>query len=289
MGSGLVFLNYIMEKEKIKKLKKYFKGETDVLMAFVFGSQAKGLNRRVSDWDIGVYFKPEEYLELETERDYPNEDKIRSDLIDILETDEVDFVVLNRAKSSLVYNILREGLPLIMKSKKLYLDLLCKVSYEAMDWWQFVADFYKIREIAKSISPEARTRLQERLTFLETQFEDINHFKELSWEIYRTKRDEQRNVERWVENLVIVSLDIAKIILASEKREIPQSYKDTLKVFTAVYIDSSLADKFSTFAEFRNIIVHEYLDIRWKKIVNFIKEAEKLYPKFIEKVKKIVR
>ena len=278
-----------MEQAKIRKLKKYFQEEDNVLMAFVFGSQAKGLNRRVSDWDIGVYFKPEEYLELETERDYPNEDKIRSDLIDILKTDEVDFVVLNRAKSSLVYNILREGLPLIMKSKKLYLDLLCKVSYEAMDWWQFVADFWKISERSKSISPEAKTRIRERLKFLEKEFGEIEEIRKFNWQDYLVDSFKRKIIERWVENLVIVSLDIAKIILASEKREIPQSYKDTLKVFTAVYIDSSLADKFSAFAEFRNIIVHEYLDIRWKKIVNFIKEAEKLYPKFIEKVKKIVR
>lgn len=278
-----------MKEKIIKKLKKYFQEQEDVLMAFVFGSQAKGLSRKISDWDIGIYFKPREYLELETEKDYPNEDKIRLDLIDILKTDEVDFVVLNRAKPSLVYNILREGLPLIIKNRKLYLDLLCKVSYEAMDWWQFVTEFYKIREMAKSISPEVRTRLQEKLTFLETQFEDLNHFKKLSWQIYRENHNEQRNVERWIENLVIVSLDIAKIILASEKIEIPQSYKDTLKVFTAIYIDSSLADKFSAFAEFRNIVVHEYMDIRWKKIENFIKEAEKLYPKFIEKVKKIAK
>lgn len=277
-----------MKQKEIKKLKEYFKKRDDVVMAFIFGSRTKDLVRRVSDWDIGVYFKPKEYLELEKEKDYPNEHKIWSDLVDILETDEVDLVVLNRAKPSLVYNILREGLPLIIKNKKLYLDLLCKVSYEAMDWWQFVAEFYRIKETAKSISPEARTRLQERLSFLEFQFEDIKHFKKLSWEVYRNERNEQRNVERWIENLVVVSLDIAKIILASEKREIPQSYKDTLKVFVAIYINSSLADRFSAFTEFRNIIVHEYLDIKWKKIANFIKEAERLYPKFIERVKKII-
>ena len=278
-----------MKQKEIKKLKKYFEEQSDIVMAFVFGSQAKGLNRRVSDWDIGVYFKPKEYLELETEGDYPNESKIWPDLVDILKTDEVDFVVLNRARPDLVYNVLREGFPLVIKDRNLYLDLLCKVSYEAMDWWDFVYEFWKIKEEAKSFTIEAKKNIIERLDFLAEQFKDLEKFKKMTWSDYRDDRDNRRNIERWIENLVIASLDIAKIILASEKKEIPQSYKDTLKVFTAIYIDSSLADRFSGFTEFRNIIVHEYLDIKWKKIANFIKEAEKLYPTFIEKVKKIVK
>ena len=42
----------------IKKLKTYFKNRDDVLMAFLFGSRAKGISAKRSDWDIGVYLKP---------------------------------------------------------------------------------------------------------------------------------------------------------------------------------------------------------------------------------------
>jgi len=280
-----------MKKEKIKKLKEYFKGQDNILMAFIFGSQVEGRASKISDWDIGVYFKPKEYLELETERDYPNENEMRSDLIDILGTEEVDFVVLNRAKPSLVYNILREGLPLIIKNKKIYLDLLCKVSYEAMDWWKFVADFWKISEKAKSISPEAKTRLREHLKFLEREFGEIKEIRKFNWQDYLGNSFKRKIIERWVENLVRVSIDIAKIILASEKKEIPQSYKDTLEFFWAFYVggDEKFGEKFASFAALRNIVTHQYLDLRWKQIKKFIREADRLYPKFIEKVKKIVK
>lgn len=77
-------------------------------------------------------------------RDFKHENRIWSDLIDILATDEVDFVVLNRVRPVLVYNVLRTGIPLVVKDKKLYFDLLCKVSYEAMDWWDFVSDYWEI-------------------------------------------------------------------------------------------------------------------------------------------------
>jgi uncharacterized protein YutE (UPF0331/DUF86 family) len=91
-----------------------------------------------------------------------------------------------------------------------------------------------------------------------------------------------------VENLVMASLDIAKIILASEKKEAPQTYRETLRALGEFYFDTSFAQTLSSFAEFRNIIAHEYLDIRWDRIKNFIKESEPIFPKFISKIKILV-
>jgi len=129
--------------ERIELLQKYFERKPEASMAFLFGSRAKSLARDSSDWDIGVYFKPKEYLELEKEGDYPNENKIWSDLVDILKTD-VDFLVLNRAHPALVFSVMNSGFPLVIKDRKLYLGLLCKASYEAIDFW-------KIRERAESL------------------------------------------------------------------------------------------------------------------------------------------
>ena len=273
---------------KIKFLKGFFEKEPEVLMALLFGSQIKSLARGSSDWDIGVYFRPNEYLELEKESDYPNENKIWSDLVDILQT-EVDFLVLNRARPSLVFSILNSGFPLVIKDRKLYLRLLCKTSYEAIDFWGFVYDFWRIREGAKSLSPEERAILIEHLVFLEEELKDLEEFKKLTWDEYQKDRFKRRNVERWVENWVRASLDVAKIILASEKKEIPQTYKDNLKMLGLHHFSPSFAERFSQFAELRNIVVHEYLDTKWNKIKNFIAEAEGLYPEFIEGIKKIVK
>ncbi|MDI6603385.1 MAG: DUF86 domain-containing protein [Patescibacteria group bacterium] len=276
--------------KKIKLLKNYFKKKPEVLMAFVFGSQAKSTQMKESDWDIGVYFKPKEYLELESNvEEYGGEENIWSDLVDILQTDNVDLVVLNRAKSSVVYSAITTGMPLIIKDYKLYYDLLCKAGYEAMDWWQFVNEFYEISKQARSLGPEARARVRERLDFLKRQFQDIDQFRELTWDKYRYDTREQRNVERWVENLIMAAIDIAKIVLASDKHGIPQGYRDTLKLFIAFYVDKKLADRFANFAKLRNIIAHEYLDIRWKQIKKFIDASDELYPKFIEKVDTLLK
>lgn len=273
--------------KKIEAIAQYFQKESSVVLVFLFGSRAKGSEREISDWDIAVYFKPEEYLEIETEREYPGENKIWSDLIDILETDDVDFLVLNRARAPLLYNVLRTGTSLIIKDRRLYLDLLCKVSYEAVEWWDFVSDFWRISQKAESLPPEERARVLEYLRFLENEFSEIAQIKEFSWQDYIQDSFKRKVMERWVENLVMSALDIAKIILASEKREIPQTYKDTLKIFGALYVDPSFGEKFSEFSSLRNILVHEYLDTKWRRIKNFIDQAEKLYPIFIKKIKEI--
>ena len=41
----------------------------------------------------------------------------------------------------------------------------------------------------------------------------------------------------------------------------------------------------SEWVRFRNIIAHEYLDIRWASIKRFIDEAEPLYKSFLKDVK----
>ena len=46
------------QEERIKQLKTYFENRDDIVMAFLFGSQAKGRAHQGSDWDIAVYFKP---------------------------------------------------------------------------------------------------------------------------------------------------------------------------------------------------------------------------------------
>lgn len=277
-----------MKNNKIQSLSQYFQKEPSVILGFLFGSRIKGDERLISDWDIGIYFQSDEYLETETEKEFPEEHRIWSDIVDLLKTDDVDLVVLNRARPSLVYNVLRTGYPLIIRNKKLYLDLLCKLSYEAIDWWDFVADYWSISQKSKSLDPEEKARLLAYLNFLENEYREIEQIKKFSWQDYLQDSFKRKVVERWVENLVMSALDIAKIILASDKREIPQTYKDTLKVFGTLYINPSFGEKFSEFAFLRNILVHEYLDIKWRKIKNFIDQSEKLFPIFIEKIKGII-
>ena len=273
------------QQKKIDLLKDYFAGKDPVLLAFVFGSQSKGKQRSFSDWDVAAYFKPNQFAELETDREYPEEHEIWSDIEKILKPDRVDFLVMNRAGPALLFTILNTGIPLCIKDRRLYLDLLVKTHYEAVDWWDFTKEFYEIAERAESIPEEDKSVLRIHVRFLENEFEDIKKFKNLARREYTEDNDKRRNVERWVENLVMSAIDISKIIMASGKKEIPQTYRETLLRFTLGFLDEETAKSFSNFAELRNILTHEYLDVKWDKISKFIKDSSELYPLFIQNAK----
>ena len=111
-------------------------------------------------------------------------------------------------------------------------------------------------------------------------------FIQLTKDEYFRLIDKRRNVERWVENITNSSIDICKIILSLEGITLPDNYKDiVLRISLVKELGIESADKLSSWVKFRNIISHEYLDIRWASIKRFITETESLYKDFLDKTK----
>lgn len=271
-----------MQKAALQKLKRYFVDKDDVLMAFLFGSRSKGMAHKESDVDVAVYVRPVKdgaSLEVESEVDYTKvASQMASDVSDILKEDAVDVVVLNNAAPSVAFEAMRSGVPLVIKDRALYLSFLCKVSFEAIDFWRTTEEFLTIRERSASLSEPDRQRLVQVLTFLEKELSEHAHFANLTWDVYLKDSDKRRSAERWAENIVNASIDIAKILLASEKQKAPYGYKDMLKNLVVLSgFDSAQAARLAGNAGFRNILAHEYFDIRFEQLKRFIDSAEKLY------------
>ncbi|MBC7190423.1 DUF86 domain-containing protein, partial [Candidatus Aerophobetes bacterium] len=97
---------------------------------------------------------------------------------------------------------------------------------------------------------------------------------------YQKDKVKRRNIERWAENVINATIDISKIILASEKKEMPRTYQESLLKFGLfIGLEEEEAEKFSSFARLRNILAHEYLDILYKTIKEFIKDSRPIYEK----------
>ena len=85
----------------------HLESHPEILFAYLFGSLAKAKTSPLSDVDIAVYLKPNaSFAESKLE--------ILGNLMDILQTDEIDLVVLNSAELPLAINIL--------KTKKVIVD-----------------------------------------------------------------------------------------------------------------------------------------------------------------------
>lgn len=255
-----------MNRKIIEQLKEYFERKPDVLLAFLFGSVAKSRETEESDVDIAIYAGEK-----------GQQDRIWRD-IESLAGKEVELIRLQEAPATLVSSIFKTGIPLTTKDKNLYWKLYLAKTMEAEDFSEFAKSYWDISQRSLSLNPEGKTRLLERLLFLENELADIERFKRFTLQEYREERTKRREIERWAENIMNAMIDIAKIVLASEKKDMPKTYEGALRDFAfyaGVGEEGSL--KFSKFAEFRNLLAHEYLDILYERISNFIEEFPPLY------------
>lgn len=272
---------YMDDREtKIQQLKEYFEKRDDVVMAFLFGSQAKGYARNISDWDIAVYIVQENHQAEQT---------MWADIEKITET-EVDLVVLNRAPATLIWEIFRNGIMLVMKNRKLYQRLMFSVGDEANAWYETSRDYYRVFERSQSLSPEDEDRLRRILTFLEEAVDEYEQFRSFRQEEYMHDRVVKRNIEHWIEHMIVSVVDIAEIILASQRLPLPSIYRELVialggvEPFTADDTCKRLAER----VQLRNLLAHEYMDYRWKQISEFLQYTEPLFRIMIERTQKFI-
>lgn len=133
---------------------------------------------------------------------------------------------------------------------------------------------------------EIKERLIKHLNFLEEEIKDYTLFRSMTWEIYRDDRSKRRDVERWIENLVNSSIDISKLIMTGEDKILPETYRDMVLSLSLIKgFEKEEIEKLAQCVRLRNIVAHEYLDIRWDSIKRFIEETEPVYRNFLEKLK----
>lgn len=130
----------------IARLKQYFSKRDDVVMAFLYGSWAKGQEGIDSDVDIAIYFEPRgrifEWEDLNVH--YDSENRIWLDVESIVER-EVGLLILNRAAPTIADSALR-GMPIIIKNRNLYMNFLLRITSEAIDMREWIEGYWKFKQ-----------------------------------------------------------------------------------------------------------------------------------------------
>jgi len=134
-----------ISKDRLSSLKEYFDKAEGISFSFLFGSRSKGLNRTSSDYDIGIYFKPDDprFVEIEDSKEYPDLDIIWTDL-ELMLKKEVDLLVLNNAPSHLASIIITQGIPILIKDEKLFSKFFLITTSNAIDYRDFAREYYEI-------------------------------------------------------------------------------------------------------------------------------------------------
>lgn len=279
-------------EQKIQKLRDYFEKRHDVVMAFLFGSQAKGPERTHahSDWDIGVYFTPSvKAVEWEeNSRDYPAEQPVWRDCAAILETDDVDLLVLNRAPASIAETAM-ENIPLTVKDYSLWARFLRVVSDAAEEYRAFVDQFYAIAQRSRSLTPRDREDLKRTIQFIEEQLRLTDVYRQFTQEEFEAEPRKLNEMERWLENVMNAIIDISKVVVGSKKTLIPHTYRDLVKRAAHEFgLSEDFSSQFEGWVKIRNELAYEYLDIKWKRISEFAETSPVPIAQFIDAAKKNV-
>lgn len=86
-------------EDMLPKAETYLRSRPDILFAYLFGGLARGKPLPLSDVDIAVYLR-------ETVDSFEKKLEILGKLTDLLETDEIDLVMLNEAPLTLRMKVL---------------------------------------------------------------------------------------------------------------------------------------------------------------------------------------
>jgi predicted nucleotidyltransferase len=97
-----------------EQLQIYFAGQPAVLLAYLFGSHARGQGSPLSDIDIGVLH--EQGMDKKVSFDLRL--ALIGDLMGIFHENDVDVVILNEAPLALAYRVLRDGVLLYGRDKQ---------------------------------------------------------------------------------------------------------------------------------------------------------------------------
>ena len=90
------------------KIKKIFSDEKNISLAYIFGSQLKSKTGPLSDYDFAIFLSRKPSFQFKY--------RLKNKLVNILNTEQVDLVILNDAPIELKYNVIATGKIIFQKN-----------------------------------------------------------------------------------------------------------------------------------------------------------------------------
>jgi uncharacterized protein len=266
-----------------RRLVEYLDARSDIAFAYLFGSAAEDREGLESDVDVAVYLHDpslgpgdRQPLEVEEQKTYPGERELWRE-IEAIVNREVDLLVLNRAPATVAAAAVTEGTLLVEHDEDLKTRFMLAATLQAEDFRRDLEEFIAIRRRSQSLSEKDRARLLRISQYLRDELTDAHLYQNLDKREYLSDRHFRRAVERWVENLVNASIDIAKVVVASEKPPVPQTYYAIVSSLEGVPAFAHVAGDLAENTRLRNALAHEYLDMRYSEVARVAGRAEELY------------
>ena len=118
-----------------------------------------------------------------------------------------------------------------------------------------------------------KTLVMRKLSELEEYLNQIREFSSISPEEYSANWKTQRIVERTLQMMIELCVDIAGHLISERRLRVPTGYADAFRVLSkGNVIDSDLSERMEKMAGFRNVLVHNYDRIDERIVVAILKQ-----------------
>lgn len=120
-----------------------------------------------------------------------------------------------------------------------------------------------------------KEKIEQRLMKLEQAVRKLKEIAAQPWEQYSSNEALRDRAERNLQVAAQACIDIANHIIADKGYRTPQGYSDSFAILLEEnIIPVELADKMKMVAGFRNILVHDYLEIDNKIVYSSLKHLD---------------
>jgi len=264
----------------LRAIKGALEKDGNVLLAYLFGSTARGASQPISDVDIAVLLKDNS---LEKQADI----LWRTAKILHVPEDKIDIVDLGRADLHLKYNILREGIKLVDRGFEE--ELIHELVEGYPETWESLNIALRawLREDPRINQAIVSRRLDEALKNAAIIRERYAH-KPLEWILADPERT--LALERALERIIEAMIDVCRHIVSVKRLGLIETRAEySLRLAQHQLMPKNLADKIAELAKIRNILAHRYLEIDYAKLHAKAQEtAEQTVPHFAEWTKKLL-
>lgn len=115
----------MIEKQTLKSITNTLKRHPEIILAYLFGSQAKGMARQDSDIDIALLIDESSVKQSRL--------RFQIDLAAELGNDRIDLVILNHAPPLLQHQVIKHGVKLFSRDKATTVDFVFKAITRYLD------------------------------------------------------------------------------------------------------------------------------------------------------------
>ena len=128
-----------------------------------------------------------------------------------------------------------------------------------------------------------------KMAQMEVYLSQVREYSKTSLASYRSDWKTQRIVERTLQILVELCIDIANHIISDQKMRFPDGYADTFKVLLENrVINQRLWSRMDKMAKFRNVVVHQYEKIDPAIVVSILQNNLADFEKFRKAITKFL-